>query len=86
MAKTSLLDVVFWIAVVIAIVLGVILLYNIYLKITGHSPSETTIFGWAIAFIISIQAVEIGFLIKINYSLGKLDEFKEIVKKKLKFT
>jgi len=58
-------------------VLGIVLIYMLILKITGHSPTETAIFGTALG----VMATAIY---QINYKLGNLigenKEFKSNVK------
>lgn len=65
----------------IVIILSILTIIMILLKITGHSPTETTIIFSVIGILVTLQAMIIGILFNIKGDLGNIKgnigEFKE---------
>jgi len=66
MNKKIILEIIFWI-------LLAILMYQLILKITGHSPTDITILYTGFGVIIS-------YLLITSYNIGKSEEFMENTK------
>ena len=62
---------------ILSLILALILIYMLILKLTGHSPEDTTILSLFISLLTSLQIVILGQIFSINKVLGELEEFKK---------
>ena len=69
---------------IITILLATVTAIFILLKLTGHSPTETTIIFSIIGVLITLQVVIISVLFQIKEDLGSLKEFKRETIHKIK--
>ena len=60
----------------ISIILIILSLIMILLKISVHSPSETTIIFSVVGILLALQVVVISILFQIKEDIGNLKEFK----------
>ena len=64
-------DIINWILVLLVVILSLIIIYQLILKITGHSPTDTVILYSLIGLVISSQFFLFHSLGDIKYQTGK---------------
>jgi len=56
-------------------VLGVIVIYWLLLKITGHSPTSETVFIGVFGAIVTLMGIMLSFIINIKGEIGEIKRF-----------
>lgn len=76
--KTPMREIMFYVNAVFKVIIwvfGIILIYWLLLKITGHSPTSETVFMGALGIIVILHMFTLGFVIKNSIDISDIKRF-----------